>query len=112
MCALGRLLDQVDQRVERLRREHRIGADVRVVGAGFVVDLEQRRHGHHRGGRLAVQALELQLLGQRERQVAAGGVTGQHDLVGVVALQPQPLVGVVAVVERHARRSASGSSGS
>ena len=91
---------QLHQGVERLRREHRVGADVRMVGARLVVDLEQRRHGHDGGGRFTRQTLLLQPLGQREREVSARGVAGQHDLFGVVALQPQPLVGVVAVVER------------
>ena len=73
-----------------------------MVGARLVVDLEQRRHGHDGRGRLACQTLLLQPLGQRQREVSARRVAGQHDLFGVVAPQAQPLVGVVAVVERLA----------
>ena len=101
MLPFGGLLDQVDERVKCLGREHRIGADVRVVGAGFVVDLEQRRHGNDCRRYLTCETLRLQLLGESQRQIAACRVTGQHNLVRVVALQAQPLVGVVAVVERH-----------
>jgi len=75
--APGSLVDRVDEGGEGLRREHRVGVDVGVLGTVLVVDLEQRRHGHYRRGQFA---LELQLLGQRERQLPACGVTGQHDL--------------------------------
>ena len=68
----------------------------------LVVDLEQRRQRDDGRGRFTRQPFELQLLRQRERKVAACRVAREDDLVGVVALQPQPLVGVVAVVERHA----------
>ena len=46
--------------------------------------------------------LGLQPLGERQRQIAAGRVAGQHDLVGLVTQIAQPLVSVVAVVERLA----------
>src|SRR5690606_5349222 len=45
------LLDELDQRRERPRREHRVGADVRMLCPRLVVDLEQRRQ-RDQGGRL------------------------------------------------------------
>ena len=47
---LSRALDELHQRLERLGRKHRVAADVRVIGAGFVIDLEKRRQRDHRGG--------------------------------------------------------------
>jgi hypothetical protein len=59
---------------------------------------------HHRGGHLTFQTFALQLLGQCQREVSARGVAGQHDLVGLITLEAQPLIGVVAVVERFSDR--------
>ena len=90
---------QSDQRVERLGREHRVGVDVGVRQLRVGLQLQQRRYRHHRRRRLA---LGLQPLRERQCQVAAGGIAGQHDLIRLVPAQPQPLVSVVAVVQRHA----------
>ena len=95
-AALG---DQLEQRVESLGREHRIGLDVGVRLLGFLGQLQQRRDRHQRRGLLA---LLLQPLRQRQRQVAARGVAGQHDLVRLVSAQPQP-----AVARRGSRRAPS-----
>ena len=46
----------------------------------------------------------LKPLRQSQSQITAGRVAGQHDLVRLVSAQPQPSVGVVAVVQRHADR--------
>ena len=104
--------DQLHQRGERLRREHRVGPDVRMVGARLVVDLEQRRQGHDGRGRFTGQPLLLQPLGQGERQVAARRVAGEHDLFGVVALAAAATCRRRSSRRAPGRRSASGSSGS
>ncbi|PQM44265.1 hypothetical protein C1Y40_05575 [Mycobacterium talmoniae] len=93
--------DQVDERVERLGREHRVGANVGMRLLGRLVDLHQRRHA---GDRRGLFTLVEETFGQRQRKVAAGGVAGQHDLVGRIALLTQPLIPVVAVVDGLADR--------
>ncbi|CNV10722.1 Uncharacterised protein [Mycobacterium tuberculosis] len=72
-----------------------------MVLLGPLGQLQQRRDGHYCRRFLVVA---LQPLRKRERKVTTRGITGQHDLFRPVSARPQPLVCIVAVVERHPQR--------
>ena len=95
--AAPRRPDQVDQRVECPRREHHVGPDVRVC-PGFVSSSNS--------GDIVTMAAGVSPSAAAARPAPATdtacGIAGQHDLVGFVTFEPQPLVGVLAVVERLA----------